>query len=141
MSDNLPTTPMTLEERLKDRLRESMGELITDDDLLSYVRKGIDNVFFQPRSTKKGYGYETKKPLIHEMVEKVLSERMEKAVRAWMQENHEEVAKAMNRAIVQGAGMTMIRAITELFETSWRSDITNKLREVTGRTDIYDTFN
>ena len=38
----------TFQERIADRIRESIGDLITDEDLAEMVTRGIDDVFFKP---------------------------------------------------------------------------------------------
>lgn len=46
------TTAVSFEQRMKDRIRESIGELISDEELQKMVHRGVEEVFFKP-GTKK----------------------------------------------------------------------------------------
>ena len=115
-TDIVPTK--SFEEKLKDRIRDSIGELMTDEDLQRIVERGIDEVFFDERT--EGYGYNLKRhsPLIHEVVKEVLKDRMNKAVDAWLSTHEEEVKTAVDRAVTQGAGNALVNSLNMWFEGS-----------------------
>ena len=110
-------TVMSFEEKLKGRIRDSIGELLSDEDLTNIVRRGIEGVFFTERRVpdKHGYGPKTIPPLIHQIVKEVLSDRMEAAVEAWLVGHADEVSKAIDVAVVQGAGKAMLRQMDFAF--------------------------
>ena len=128
-------TPMTFQERLKERLRDSIGELLSDDDLTALVERGIDEVFFQPRYERRpgAYSTETLPPLIHEVVKDVLSAQMREAVERWLSSHEDEVRQALEDCVKDGAGMALMRAFTSYFQDSMNKmqwDAVNKMQQL-----------
>lgn len=112
--ENQITTPMSFQDRLKERIRESIGELLTDEDLDNLIRRGIDEVFFQERRVQQDHyphRIQTYPPLIHEIVQDLLSSQMKAAVERWLQDHEAEVKAAIETVIRDGAGNAMIHSL------------------------------
>ena len=129
-SEMVPTK--TFQERVRDRIRETIGDLITDDDLMEIVQKGIDEVFFQTRTVQESaYNRKEIPPLIHEIVKEVLQDRMTLAVDGWLKTHEAEVVEAVKAVVQEGAGQAFIAALGSLLSNSMfqlQSDIQSKLR-------------
>lgn len=130
VESNELATPMTFQERLKERIRDAIGELLSDTDLTALVERGIDEVFFQPRRVPNGR-YDTRElpPLIHEVVKEVLSVQMREAVEQWLLSHEDEVKEALENCVREGAGMALLRGLNSFFEQEM-----NKMQwEIAGR--------
>lgn len=108
----------SFEEKLMDRIRESIGELMSDEDLKRIVEKGVDRALFERRTiTSDGWSRSSseKPSFVDTVVKTLLEERMRVAVDAWIRANPEKLDKALNDAIVLGAGSCVIAAFNENF--------------------------
>lgn len=124
------TTPKTLEERVTARLHESIGDLITDDDLRSIVERGIEKALFQKRETQRqtsgswGTTYiDTHPPLVDDLVERLLSRKMTEAVDGWLREHPEQLQAAIDQAIQDGAAAAMMGALNRQFASVFTAGV------------------
>ena len=132
---NQVTTTKTFEEKLKDRIKDSIGDLITDEDLSKLVHRGVEDVFFKPRSNHKYTGYGSSQPqalppLLHTIIEEALTPAVEKAVAKWFEEHPQELTEAIDKVVAQGVGNVMISAISAKFQEplmNFQSQVYNKL--------------
>ena len=44
----------SFQERMKDRIKKDIGELMTDDELSAIVERAVNEIFFKPRIVKDG---------------------------------------------------------------------------------------
>ena len=118
----------TFEEKLGDRIRESIGDLITDEDLSKVVAKGINQAFFEERVTLNSYGsvQNSKPPLVAVIITDLMAEQVNKSVKEWFQNNPEEVKKLMDKVIADG----MTKALLEAFDSLFYSALHNLRNEV-----------
>ena len=130
-------TPQTFEEKLMERMRDSIGELMTDQDLRQIVDRGIDQVFFKERKTHTGHGYsqrtEVHPPLITEFLTKAISDQIEQQVAKWAAENSELIEQKVVELIEQGAGDMLLATINRHFSDSlliFGNSIKEKLRQM-----------
>ena len=131
--ENAIVQAKTFEERMRDRIRESIGELMSDEDLQKIVQRGIDEVFFKTRYVEDGrYNKREIPPLIHSVVKEVLSDRMKDAVEAWLQTHEADVRDAVAHVVEEGAGTAMIKALNNHMEHSMsllQGNILNTLQQ------------
>ena len=122
----------TFEERMRDRIRDSIGELMSDEDLQKIVQRGIDEVFFKSHYVDDGrYQKREIPPLIHSVVKEVLSDRMKDAVEAWLQTHEADVRDSVAHVVEEGAGKAMVKALNGYMADSMQrleSDIIGKLQ-------------
>ena len=124
----------TFEERMRDRIRDSIGELMSDEDLQKIIERGIDDVFF--KAHREPYGsYNTREtpPLIHAIVKEVLDKQMKEAVAAWLKTHEADVLHAVARCIQEGAGTAVIKALNWQMENAMdrlRTDIFSKIQNI-----------
>ena len=111
--------PTTLEERITTRLHESIGDLITDEDLKGMVARGIEAALFQPRPEQVSGGFSTRiemrPPFIQEQVMKLLSEKMSTAIQQWVKDNPEQIETALKHTLQDGVVAAMTQSLDRRF--------------------------
>ena len=133
MTTNALTNPLSFEDRLRDRLRANIGDVMSDEDLAGLVERGLDDLLFKERLRKErhgGYNPETTydPPLLHELLMAELRPLLKQAVADWLAEHQDEVMAAFDQTMEQGLGQAMLTAFAQLFD--------NALQPV--RQQIYD---
>ena len=109
--------PGTFAERIKDRLREIIGDVITDDDLLDFVKRGIEHEFFE--RPLNNYGRPEGKAVVHDMVRSCLYEEMQKAVKRWLRDHEAEVMEVIREEVEKGAAHAMMNGINAAFKQNF----------------------
>ena len=113
-----PLTPQqNFEERVKDKLRDAIPDLITDDEIQAMVTKSLEDLFFKKRIVP-GPGWNNDKeipPLLHEITAELLGPAVDKAVKEYIESNKEAVNKAIEEAMGLGMGKALMQAVTFYF--------------------------
>jgi lantibiotic modifying enzyme len=108
------TTTKTFQERMFERVRDQMGDLLTDDDLKKIVNSAVQKAFFEERVVRSGYS-DVKEPAIFvKMMEHELRDRVSKATEQWLKDNPEIVTQTIERVIQDG----IFKAVMQTLE--WR---------------------
>lgn len=119
---NAVTAPQSFEDKMKARIRESIGELISDDDLSKLVTKAMDEVFLKPTQRSAFDGYRTREftdpPMLHALARELLQEQTRQAVDAWLKEHSGEVRQSIEAIIKEG----ILSAVIEALNSRMRSD-------------------
>ncbi len=108
---NEVTIPETFQTRLERKIQESIGELMTPDDVKRLVEAGIQKALFQKRQTARsnwnGYGdrFENRPPLVDELVTKHFQDMMTKAVTEWLKEHPEAIEPARLKHYARGRSL------------------------------------
>lgn len=109
------TTAKSLEERVREKLHEQIGDLITPDDIKAIVERGIEEALFQPHSITEGSGYHQRTVNVPSLAQKLVEEQLEKqmqaAVEAWIRENSERVEAMIQATLNKGAGEVLVGAL------------------------------
>ncbi len=99
------TPSKTFEQRMFEKIRDHMGDLMTDEDLRKLVGSAMQRAFFEPRinTDYSGYGQPEKlPPLFIDMVQKNMQNAVSDAVSRWIDEHPEQVTKALTETIEAG---------------------------------------
>lgn len=116
MSETSVVRSKSLEERINERLHESIGDLITPEDLRAIVERGVEGALFAPSKVARSYGgFDEGPSLVERLVEKHLSDEMRAAVSKWIAENPEQMRAAVDGAIERGVGNALMRALDDRF--------------------------
>lgn len=107
----------TFEERMKDRIKDSIGDLITDEDLTKLVNTGINDVFFKKTRIQKGYNSEEGPALIESIVKDLLEEKIRIFAQQYVSLHEKEVLEAIDKVTKEGAGAAILAAITSTFSS------------------------
>ena len=123
----------TFQQRMFERIRESMGELLSEEDLKELLEKAIEKSFFEERIVQSSsyFGGNQKKPsLFQELVTEQVQPMMEKAITAWLQDNSEQVTSTIDAVLKDGLLSALSKAIEQKMQTpvfNLRQEISNKL--------------
>jgi pyruvate-formate lyase len=101
MSNEIATNE-SFQERMFKRVREQMGDLMTNDELKKIVDTAMQKAFFEERRDNSGYNTKYLPPLFVEMIEKEVSTQVRSAVIDWLKEHPEDVTKAIDEALAKG---------------------------------------
>ena len=118
MNSNQLAESASFQERMFQRVRESLGELLTEEEAKALVDRAINEALFK-RTIERGYGYQARdieKPSMFELmvIEKV-KPMIDEALKRWISENSEEVNKLIREIIEQGIVGILSRVIAESF--------------------------
>lgn len=99
------TTNQSFQERMFARIRDNMGDMMTDEDLKKIVETAVQKSFFE---LKKGPRYDSPvgPSVFEELVRSAMQDRLEAAAKAsvdaWIAEHPEDYAKALEAALAKG---------------------------------------
>jgi len=113
------TKQESFEDKMKARIKESIGELITDEELSKLIKKGIEDAYFQPRTYKDGYHTKTMDPLMHEVIKAELGPKVDAAVREWVKLNPEIVHKVLQDTLSAGIGKAVMQSFENMLSQSF----------------------
>lgn len=118
MNSNQIAASTTFQERMFERVRESLSELLTEEEARALVDRAINEALFK-RTIENGYGYQARdveKPSMFElMVVEEVKPMIKEALEKWISENSEEINKLIREIIEQGITGIISRVITEAF--------------------------
>ena len=110
----------SFEEKMKDRIKDSIGDLITDEQLTKLIEKSMHEVFFTSTFTPDPRGsYYDKvetKPFIYTLTKTLLTERMNVMIASYINDHANEVSKIIEEVVEKGAGDIFMNAITRQFD-------------------------
>jgi hypothetical protein len=96
-------TSTTFQDRMFERVKESLSELLTPEEAKALVEKAIQDSLFKPRIIKQGYNESKELPSVFaELVGNQVKEEVSNALKEWLAEHHEEVTAAITEALKDG---------------------------------------
>jgi hypothetical protein len=103
MTNEISTTK-NFQEKMFERIREQMGDLMTEDDLKALVDSAMKKAFFEPAYEKDLYGNLriTKDSVFINLIRKEMEIKVSEAIKTWLVEHPEEVSKAIDETIAKG---------------------------------------
>ncbi len=105
------------QDKLIERVRNDIGELLPDEVLQQVVAKAFEKAFFEERRTTDNYNRtETKEPLLVETVRKAAAEAMKAATHEWLAENPEIMEKMIEQQLKEGLAMAAFQTVRELID-------------------------
>jgi len=116
-----------------ERIRESMGEFLSEDDLKELLERTIEKSFFEERIVLSSsyYDRDKKKPsLFQELVTEQVQPMVEKAITAWLQDNSEQVTTTIDAVLKDGLLSALSKAIEQKMQIpilNLGTEISNKL--------------
>jgi len=104
------TENTTFQQRMFERIRDQMGELMTDEDLKKMVESAMEKAFFEPSKSYDRWGdNKPGPPLFTTLVKDAMSARVQEAAKAWLDEHPDEV-KAVIQESLQGGIVGLLSA-------------------------------
>jgi ATP-dependent 26S proteasome regulatory subunit len=99
------TTSKTFQDKMFERIRDQMGDLLTEEDLKKMVDAAMQKAFFDPIIERNSYGSVTNPngpSAFVKMIEKLMTEQVGKEIRVWLDAHPEEVTKALTESLEKG---------------------------------------
>lgn len=108
---------------------------MTDEELAEIVNRSVEDIFFanrrvpcDGRSFHSG-SYEDAPPFIHELLHKLLVDKLNERVDKWLKEHKEEVLKTIDDVIERGIASAVIKT----FEDKFSNDLNNFMASLQSR--------
>ena len=133
-------THQTFEDRMMGRIRESIGELMSDEDLRKIVERGVEKALFDRRELpKQDYGgyrrVEEAPSIVETAAREYLDDKVTECVREWITDNPDRFEQIIGETIEKGIVKALSDAIGRLFASSFHTmsaSIENQIREIRG---------
>ena len=124
------TTSKTFQERITDRIRESIGELMTAEEAKALVECVIERDLLAKRIVRKGYGpAETLPSLFSTMVLEAVTPLVKEAIDDWIASNPDIIKEAIQSALDEGFLKAAYRALNAQFRSPM-TELEGKLFQV-----------
>jgi hypothetical protein len=124
------TAQQSFEEKLVDRIRKDIGELMPDAVLEEIVGKATHKVFFESKVVRDRYGsMDREEAPVMAVVRDLLDKRVAECVREWIADNEDKVLDTIGDLVAGGIVASVARSINSLFsQPMWELD--QKIRDV-----------
>jgi hypothetical protein len=127
----------SFEEKMKERIKDGIGDLLSDDDIKKLIDAGMQDTFFKPSKIKvNAYDHKDGPTLLQSIIQENLQPAVDKAVKEYINEHPEEVMAAINDCISGGMAKALLRSIDSTFSLQlWqlKDSIQNQLNTVMTR--------
>jgi hypothetical protein len=110
------TTATTFQERMFERVRESLSELLTPEEARALVDRAIEESLFKAKLVPaKNYHdkdrYEPSR--FEELVREATKPVLKAAIADWLAEHHEEVKASIQGVVEMGIASTVVKVFRE----------------------------
>lgn len=104
------------QQRMQDRLRQAMGDLMPDEVLKGIVARGVEQAFFADRIEKDRWGstLNHRPSWMVEFLQRELQQRAKQAVEKWFAENQAKVEELLQKALAMGLASAVVQGFNEL---------------------------
>lgn len=117
VSTNL-TPQQKFEDNIKNRLKDSIGDLVPDEVLEGMVKKAINDAFFSPKTSTGEYGRTTiQESFLERQVKGLLVEKMNTSIQTYFQENEANIQKQVTKIIVENGPALLGQLVVSLLQT------------------------
>jgi hypothetical protein len=121
------TPEQSFQEKVKARIRESIGDLMPDEMLQQLVSRAVEDAFFKRIETSNYYGrQEHRDPWLTLFVREQLEKQVQSAVEAWMGANADKITTLIQQTLDGGILTCIARAVSRQFESPM-NDLEEKL--------------
>lgn len=106
----------TFQQRMFERIRESMGDLLSDDDLKEILHRTVEETFFKDRVIPGAY-YNSKPTIepseFKALVSEAVQPQVKEVVTQWVNEHQDEITTIIDGVIKERILNTCIRAFDD----------------------------
>lgn len=118
MSNEVQTSTQ-FQERLFAKIRDSIGELMTEQELKAIVEKTMQQLFFAPQTrvlNPGGYNRQTieEPPAVQMLIKELLEPALRAQLKQWLADNPDVVQSALDKALQTGLADAVLRAINDM---------------------------
>ena len=126
------TNATTFQERMFERVRESLSELLTAEEAKALVEKAIEQSLFQQEMLYDSYKSRqigVKPSRFEALVKEAVEPAIKTAVTEWLAEHHEEVKASIQGVVEKGIASTVVKVFQdEMRQPLW--EMGGKLQQV-----------
>jgi len=101
MSGEIATT-QNFQERMFERIKDQMGDLLSEEDLKVILERSIEKAFFEPQTYERGYRTEVEQSPFVKMIERELHSRVHTIADKWMSENKDRIEELIRDCLGKG---------------------------------------
>lgn len=128
MSNEISTST-AFQQKMFDRIREQMGDFLTEDDLKALVEKAVNDAFFKPVVVNSGsYNERREPPYFVQLIKDHLRAEVSEQVTQFIKNNPETINNAIQEAL--GGGITKL--LVQYFDSRWSAplyELSSKLQQ------------
>lgn len=110
-------TTKDFQQRMFEKIRDQMGDLLTDEDLKKIVGAAVQKAFFEPQITRDQWGHPRQDdPALIKMLRELLRDRVNAACKEWIEANSVEVADRVTEELkraVPAAILSLIKSTVD----------------------------
>jgi hypothetical protein len=115
MSNEIVTTK-AFQERVFEKIRADIGNLMTDEELKSLLQQAMQKAFFERVVESTGWRSATDtEPVFVTLIRDLMRDRVKVAVDAWMEENKELVSGKVEEALKAGIAGAVLDHLRDRF--------------------------
>jgi len=107
----------TFEDRMKERVKNDIGELLTDDELTQIIKKHLDGIFLKERFDTSGFHTKRIPPLLENTVKELMEDNVKIALNEYMEEHKVDVLDMVQKTIKLGIGDALMSAMQYKFSS------------------------
>lgn len=133
MMSDVVVSKQTFQDRMKERIRSNIGELMTDEELSKIVETSVKAVFFESTEYQDGYHTRTRPPFIYDLVKELLEDTVRIQVSLYITEHEVECMEVVKKVVSDGVGQALLGAITNIFQNNMhilQNNITESLQNM-----------
>lgn len=111
------TTSKDFQTRMFERIREQIGDLLTEDDMRKMVERCVEQSLFAPVVEERGYNHREVKPShFARLVAEAAEPMVKTAVQEWMAENADTMAEKIDAIVREGVAGVLVSHINFKFQ-------------------------
>lgn len=118
------------QERMRSKIRESIGELLTEQEIKTMVDRSLEELFFSKQ--RDHFGRENGPPLLHDLVGRHAEPIIKVAVRDYVYENAGVILELLKPTLEQGFGEIVMAGLKTVFRNTLDNmgfDMVQKVRD------------
>lgn len=128
-------TSKDFQERMFERIRSSMGDLMTDEELKKIVDAAVHKAFFEPTIKVESEGtYHRREvpgpPHIVTLIDELIRDNVKELTRAWLEAHSEELLEIVRKRLDGG----IVNAVSQAINTMMAD------RFMRFQNEMYDAF-
>lgn len=124
---------LSFQDKVKSRIQDSIGDLMTDEDLQKLVDAAVHDAFFAKRYEKSGYNTIEKPPFLQDLVKTMLEPHVKLCIQEYLDTHHDEVSSLIKKTLEQDVATLFMRGFNGIFQNDLMmlgNNIHNRLNQL-----------
>ena len=95
--------PKSFQERMYEKIREQLGEMMTEAELKTMVEAAVQKAFFEKRTVNGSYGrVEVEESEFITLIKNQMSAQVQKVMKEYLEEHQDKFFEAIDECIAKG---------------------------------------